>query len=207
MSLKRTENGLFIVFEGGEGSGKTTMAKHAVNYLIEKGYDAIYTREPGGIEAAEKIRDVVVNNFTALGAVPQLFLYSASRYINTRDIIIPAMDEGKIVICDRYALSSIAYQGEAGGIPIKDVMYVQKMATMNLKPDLEIVLDIDPFTGLKRAKAHADGEVNEIDELDLEFHKFGEHKMVIDASKPVDIVKVRVEKAIARLLETKFIKI
>ena len=167
--MKTIKGGFFITFEGGEGCGKTTVAKNIEQWLKDKGYKVFYTREPGGIPVAEQIRDLVVNNFTALGPVPQLMLYSASRYLNTMQNIKPQMRDGAIVICDRYYLSSLVYQGAVGGVHIADVKNITKLATDGLVPDINFTLNVSAEVGLRRA-AERGGEVNEIDTLSIKFH-------------------------------------
>lgn len=165
MELKRS---LFITIEGGEGSGKTTLAKKLVEYYKSLRINAIYTREPGGIKEAEEIRNIVVNN--DLPQMEQLLLFAACRKLNLDRIIKPALQQpNTIVICDRYVTSSIVYQGIVGGLGEDTVKKVMEMIGV-IPPDLEIILSIDPKIGMERACA--DGrEINLNDTRGLEFHK------------------------------------
>lgn len=194
--MKELKDGLFITVEGGEGAGKTTVIEYLDKKLSAAGYRVLRVREPGGTKAAESIRDCILTNFEELGPVPQLFLYSAARYCDTRDNIIPALRKGYIVLCDRYCLSTIIYQGLLGNINMRDVTEVNRMATQGLKPDLEILLDIDAEIGLKRALSRS--EVNSIDKLPIQFHRnvnnlykhhtYSKRRVILDASQDVDKV-------------------
>ena len=114
--------GLFITIEGPEGSGKTTVAKEITSYLQQQGYPLLYTREPGGVAIAEKIRDIILDvDHTTLDARCEALLYAASRRQHLVEKIEPALKEGKIIICDRFIDSSLAYQGYARGIGIDEV--------------------------------------------------------------------------------------
>ena len=165
--MKKFEGGLFIVIEGGEGAGKTTVAKALEQIYRDKGYLVKYTREPGGIKEAEQIRDIIVNN--DLDSVTQMMLFAAARKLNTDRIITPALEEGYIVICDRYMLSSLVYQSKlgAGTVEPVDVMKIQSIVAR--KPDYQIILDVNPEIGLKRV-FEGDREVNALDTMGLEFH-------------------------------------
>ena len=192
---------MFITLEGPEGSGKTTAIQKAVDTLTHMGYEIIRTREPGGTEIAEQIRDVILDKAnTSMDPRTEALLYAASRRQHLVEKVWPALKEGKIVICDRYLDSSLAYQGGARGLGIENVLNINLFATENTWPDLTLLFDIDPSIGLSRINKNADREVNRLDLEKLEFHKkvrqtfldlaarFPERYVIIDASKTIDEV-------------------
>lgn len=164
--------GLFITFEGGEGSGKTTIAKMVQDELIKEGHEVILTREPGGVKISEQIRDVIVDtNNKEMDSKTEALLYAASRRQHLVEKVFPALQEGKIVICDRYLDSSLVYQGIARGIGIDEVYTMNLFATDNKLPDLTLFFDIDPQLGLQRINSNSNREINRLDLESLEFHK------------------------------------
>ena len=191
--------GLFITFEGPDGSGKTTISKRVQEALIERGYDAIYTREPGGIDIAEQIRNVILDpNNTAMDSKTEALLYAASRRQHLVEKVLPALEKGQIIICDRFIDSSLAYQGYARHIGIEKVYDINQFAIEGHFPDLTVFLNLDYEKGLERLEDRAFK-----DRLDLEsknFHKevsLGYQKVmekyqyrmnIVDASQPVDQV-------------------
>jgi dTMP kinase len=149
----RKNAALFVTFEGTEGAGKSTLIREVARQLTEKGIPSsklCLTREPGGTPVAEQIRKTILEH--AMNRWTELFLYEASRAEHLTATILPALNEGKIVLCDRFADSSLAYQGFARGIPWKMVKSVNAVATQGLVPDLTVLLDIDPAVGLSRAQ-------------------------------------------------------
>lgn len=160
----------FITFEGTEGSGKTTIINMVKEYLEKKGKDFILTREPGGIKIAEQIRNVILDmNNTDMDPKTEALLYAASRIEHLNKKVIPALNSGKIVICDRYLDSSLVYQGEARGLGIEEVYKINSFATNNL-PDLTIFIDVKPEVGLARIKNN-NRDVNRLDLEKMEFHQ------------------------------------
>ena len=157
--------GKFIVFEGGEGVGKTTVIKKVEEWLGSKNINFISTREPGGLKSAEDIRKVIMDN--DLLASTEALLFAAARNEHTIKKIIPALEEGKVVLCDRYVLTSIIYQGILCGCGRDFVCDVNKIC---IYPDLTIILDADPYESIKRIKDN-DREINKFDEMDINFHK------------------------------------
>ncbi|MGD9605433.1 MAG: dTMP kinase [Bacilli bacterium] len=159
----------FITFEGGEGTGKTTIIDTLIKDLWDLGYDVVKTREPGGSKIAEEIRKVILSvENTAMDYRTEALLYAASRRQHLREVIIPHLEQGKIVLCDRFLDSSLAYQGYARQLGIKEVYEVNQYATEGLLPDLTFYIDIDPEIGLSRIqKAHRN-----VDRLDLEKTEF-----------------------------------
>ncbi len=144
---------LFITFEGIEGSGKSTQAKRLYKWLISQGYDCIFTKEPGGTEISQKIRKILLDNKnTKLSEFTELFLYLADRAQHIKEVIEPALSDGKIVITDRFSDSTLAYQGKGRGIPEKQVNAMNEIATHRIVPNLTILIDIFPADGLKRIK-------------------------------------------------------
>ncbi|MDR0646311.1 MAG: dTMP kinase [Elusimicrobiota bacterium] len=131
--------GKFIVFEGPDRSGKSTQANLLSKYLTNKGFCVLLTREPGGDGVAEDIRKIVLRPEHKVSPMAELFLYEAARAQHTQHIIIPALEDGKIVICERYTMSSCAYQGYGRGIDMEVINTLNNAATLNLKPDLTLV--------------------------------------------------------------------
>ena len=194
--------GLFIVFEGPDGSGKTTIIKLVEEYLNKKNINFISTREPGGISISEQIREVILNkDNTEMDGRTEALLYAASRRQHLIEKVIPALKDGKIVLCDRFVLSSLAYQGYARELGIDEVMNINEFAIEGYMPDKNILFDIEPELGLNRIQKNNEREINRLDLEALEFHekvrkgyliladKFGEKVEKIDASKSVDNVK------------------
>ena len=192
---------MFITLEGPEGSGKTTAIQKAVDTLTQMGYEIIRTREPGGTEIAEQIRNVILDKAnTNMDPRTEALLYAASRRQHLVEKVWPALKEGKIVICDRYLDSSLAYQGGARGLGVDNVLNINLFATENTWPDLTLLFDIDPSIGLARISKNADREVNRLDLEKIEFHNkvrntflelakmFPDRYVIIDASKSVDEV-------------------
>ncbi|KOA19094.1 thymidylate kinase [Clostridium homopropionicum DSM 5847] len=166
------KQGLFITLEGPEGSGKSTVIKLIEGYLKERNIEFISTREPGGIEISEQIREIILNkNNTAMDSRTEALLYAAARRQHLAERVIPALEENKIVICDRFVDSSLAYQGYARGIGMNQVMEINKFAIDKYMPNLTIYLDIDPKLGLERISKNKDREVNRLDLEKLDFHK------------------------------------
>ncbi len=204
---------MFITLEGPEGSGKTTAVEFAVKKLEEMGYQIVRTREPGGTPISEEIRNVILDKKnTSMDGRTEALLYAASRRQHLVEKVWPALKEGKIVICDRYLDSSLAYQGGARGLGIEEVLNINLFATENTWPDLTLLFDIKPEEGLKRIAANANREVNRLDLEKIEFHqkvresflylakRFPERFIVIDASKSrEEVAKDTLEAILSRL--------
>lgn len=159
--------GKFITFEGGEGAGKTTQIQLLNDFLKKQGYDVVITREPGGINISEQIREVILNpKNTKMDWKTEALLYSASRNQHLIEKVIPALEQGKIVLCDRYIHSSYAYQGYARGNRLEEVMNINKNF---IKPNLVLCLDIDPVIGLQRINDN-NREKNRLDMEEIEFY-------------------------------------
>ncbi|MDQ1143361.1 dTMP kinase [Bacillus sp. SORGH_AS 510] len=160
--------GMFITFEGPDGAGKTTILSMVANHFKE----AMVTREPGGIDIAEQIRQVILNKEnTAMDPRTEALLYAAARRQHLIEKVKPALEEGKIVLCDRFVDSSLAYQGHARNLGIDEAWSINKFAIEELMPQLTIYFDIEPELGLRRINKNKDREVNRLDLEDLEFHQ------------------------------------
>lgn len=192
---------LFVTFEGPEGAGKTTVLEKIVERLIQQHFDVVKTREPGGVEIAEKIREVILNPaHTKMNERTEALLYAAARSQHFYEVVEPAIKEGKLVLCDRFIDSSLAYQGFARGIGMDEVLGINEFAIGKRFPDLTILFDIEPEIGLERIHAHSEREVNRLDAESLSFHKKvreGYHEavkrypyriQVVDANKSVEDV-------------------
>ena len=160
--------GFFITFEGGDGSGKSTQISILKESLIEKGYDVILTREPGGTEISEKIRELILDPANGeMDDMTEAFLYAAARAQLVRQLIKPALEEGKVVICDRFVDSSIAYQAYGRGLG-DAVGVINTYAVDDCMPDLTILLKLDPERGSSRISGR---EHDRIEQASDEFHR------------------------------------
>ncbi len=160
-------SGYFVVFEGGEGAGKSTQEAMLADALRARGLTVVQTREPGGTPAGEAIRHVVLSpEFTGLDVRAEALLFAAARGEHADKVIRPALDRGDVVICDRYLDSSVAYQGFARGLGPKRIRDLSLWATQELVPDLTIVLDIDPVEGLGRFE-----ERDRLEAEPMEYHR------------------------------------
>lgn len=205
---------MFITFEGIEGSGKTTQINHTLNYLTSKGYDTVSTREPGDTRIGKKIRSILLDPENKdLVSQAELFLYAADRAQHIAERILPSLAEGKIVVCDRFFDATSAYQGYARGLDLNVIEEIHRLVLDGLKPDLTILFDLDPKTGLERAwKAIENGNRTDaetrFENEKLAFHeavragylllakKEPERIHVIDASKDENAVRLDIEKII-----------
>ena len=206
------KKGMFITFEGPDGAGKTTVATAVFKYLKDHGVDCIYTREPGGIEIAEQIRSVILNpENKAMDAKTEALLYAASRRQHLVEKVIPALNANKLVICDRFVDSSLAYQGYGRKLGFDTIYELNKFAIDDYFPDLTIFLDIDEEAGLKRIATRSNK-----DRLDMEsinFHhlvkegynevlkRFKDRIFVVNAEQEVDNVVKDCLEVILRVVE------
>lgn len=153
--MKRKNKGLFVTFEGGEGAGKTTLINRIFIALTEKGHRAIKTLEPGGTPLGTGIRKLLLHQERhPISKWCELFLYLADRSHHVEEVILPSLEDGKIVLCDRFNDSTLAYQGAARHLDTKLLRSVCSAAAEGLAPDLTLYLDLDPKVGLERAKKH-----------------------------------------------------
>ncbi|MCD8916440.1 dTMP kinase [Staphylococcus simulans] len=200
----------FITFEGPEGSGKTTILQRVSERLNEQ-FDILTTREPGGVPAAEQIREILLEG-EAVDDRTEALLFAASRREHLVEKVIPALNAGKVVLCDRYIDSSLAYQGYARGIGVDEVRAINEFAINGLYPDLTIYLDITAETGRERIQSNA-RNMNRLDHESIAFHQRvieGYHQLieqdskryaVIDANQSIDAVVDAAYKAITQYLE------
>lgn len=207
--------GKFITFEGPEGAGKTTVIQMLNQSLKDIGYCTLLTREPGGIKIAEDIRKIILNpENTEMDPRTEALLYAAARRQHLAEKVIPALNEGKVVVCDRFVDSSLAYQGFARGLGMNEVYQINEFAINGLMPHLTFYLDIDPEIGLKRINQNQEREINRLDLEKLEFHyqvregyltlleRFPGRICLIDANKPVDEVHQEIYQKMKSYLST-----
>ncbi|USB33283.1 dTMP kinase [Paenibacillus sp. YPG26] len=193
--------GTFITFEGGEGAGKTTVLSRLSELMKEQGIPFLITREPGGIEIAEKIRTIILDPLnTAMDSRTEALLYAAARRQHLVEKVIPALQQGIHVFCDRFIDSSLAYQGHARGLGIEHILSVNSFATEGKMPDRTFYLDIEPEKGLARIEANRGREVNRLDLEELSFHhrvregyhlladRFSDRIVVVDADRDIETV-------------------
>lgn len=203
----------FITIEGGEGSGKSTVIKAIQQFLASQGYEVVTTREPGGIRIAEQIREVILNKEnTEMDALTEASLYAAARRQHIVEKVKPALDKGKIVLCDRFVDSSLAYQGYARGIGMDTIWKLNQPMIEDCIPDLTIVLDVEPEVGLKRIFTN-NRNTNRLDLEGIDFHrrvregyhilaeKFPERIVLMDANGETPIVLNQVYKLLEKKLE------
>jgi dTMP kinase len=183
--------GKFITFEGSEGCGKSTQSRLLADYLKQKGYAVLYLREPGASKISEKIREVLLDKRNlAMSAECEMLLYMAARAQLVDEAIKPALETGKIVICDRFLDSTLAYQGYGLGIDIKLIKAVGVFSTQNIEPGLTILLDVD----LKKGLAHRKNCSDRIESRALAYHKKvrnGYLQLAKAEPKRIKIVKVQ----------------
>ncbi|MGM9923324.1 MAG: dTMP kinase [Bacillus sp. (in: firmicutes)] len=195
------KHGLFITVEGPEGAGKTTILNLLHNHLKKEGYNLLLTREPGGIAISEQIRHILLNkDNTMMDERTEALLYAAARRQHLVEKVEPALRAGAIVLCDRFIDSSLAYQGYARGLGVKEVYRINEFAIEKTMPDLTLYFDIKPEEGLKRIQANQGREVNRLDMEALSFHEkvregylslveqFPERIKVVDASDDIEVV-------------------
>lgn len=205
-------NGKLIVFEGPDGSGKTTILKKVNEKLTDEGYKLTLVREPGGTDISEKIREIIIDNDNInMAAKTESLLFAASRAQLVEEKLRPALANGEIILCDRFVLSSLLYQGVGRGLGIDEVKAINDFAIGDVKPDLTIFFNIDYKTALvrKRANFSADRLENE----DFDFHKvifdayldiadrYKDDIKQVDATRSIEEVSTDVLKLIKDLLE------
>ena len=208
--MSNLTKGLFIVFEGADGCGKSTQVDLLCKYLEDLKYETIKTLEPGGCEIGINLRKILLNYEGYVSNRAELFMYLADRAQHAETVISDSINKGKIVICDRYTDSTLAYQGYARGGNIDEITYLNNLATNNLKPDLVLVLDVDIDVAQKRMGKRS--EKDRMEKESLDFHtkvkeayldianKNPDKYKVVDANMGVDAVFCEVKKAVDSLL-------
>lgn len=194
--------GLFITLEGGDGAGKSTQIDNITRFFEKKGLVVVHTREPGGTEIGEKLRGILLDkNNTEMSPVTEMMIYASSRAQHVREKILPALERGEIVICDRFTDSSIAYQAYGRGLGDM-VAEVNAYATGGLEPDITFWMDIDPEAG--KARASKAGELDRLELEKMDFHyrvydgyskiaqKYPDRVKRIDAAESVDVIKDKI---------------
>ncbi|GFN33732.1 thymidylate kinase [Paenibacillus curdlanolyticus] len=183
--------GLFISIEGGEGAGKTTLIKGLASQLTELGYQVSTTREPGGIPIAEQIREVILDRSnTAMDGRTEALLYAAARRQHLVEKVMPALEQGHVVLCDRFIDSSLAYQGHARGIGIDEVLAINEFAINGLMPQLTLYLDVRPEIGLRRIQEASGREINRLDLEKASFHEKVREGFILLAKRFSDRIEV-----------------
>ena len=205
--------GLLITFEGGEGTGKSTQSKLLYDYLNSKTTDVILTREPGGCKESENIRNLLVKgNINKWDPITESLLHNAARREHIKNIIKPALLKNKIVICDRYIDSTMAYQGIGQGVNSNFLNILSKEITENIVANITFIFDIDPDISLKRAKKRDKNTNNRYENFDLSFHKnirnyfkslinTNKRYILIDASNSIEEIHLKILKSINNLIK------
>jgi len=205
--------GTFITIEGGEGAGKTTMMDLVLGWLTDRGRKVVRTREPGGTELAEKLRDILLDkNTVGLSGQAELLLMFASRAQHLAEVIRPALQRGETVLCDRFTDATWAYQGGGRGLPLEDIAVLERLVHGDLQPDLTLLLDLPVEQGLRRASRR--GESDRFEEESRGFFErvraaylrraesAPERFAVVDASGSEEQVWAEVEGILRRRLAT-----
>ena len=200
--------GSFIVFEGGEGAGKSTQETALAQWLDERGMSVVRTREPGGTPAGEAIRTILLSNdYVGLTDRAEALLFAAARGEHAAQIIRPALEAGSIVVCDRYLDSSVAYQGYGRGLGPDYVRNLSLWATRDLVPNLTVLLDVDPSIGVSRVQSP-----DRLESEPIEYHQrvrqaFVEiaaanpdRYLVVDADQDKDAIAQQIRRRVADLL-------
>ncbi len=200
-------NGLFITIEGPDGAGKTTVLNELfprLQMIAQK--EIIKTREPGGVMIAEKIRQIILNpDHQQMDERTEALLYAAARRQHLVEVILPALNEGKIVICDRFVDSSLTYQGAGRRIGIKEIAQINEFATEGLEPDFTLYLDVDSDTGLRRIQNHRKQDVDRLDLEGLEFHQRVRHAYLkLAEENPVRIHRIDAKMSLQEVVESSY---
>ena len=205
--------GLLITFEGGEGTGKSTQSKLLYDYLKNKTKDVILTREPGGCTESENIRNLLVKgNINKWDPITESLLHNAARREHIKNIIKPALLKNKIVICDRYIDSTMAYQGIGQGVNLNFLNILSKEITENIVANITFIFDIDPDISLKRAKKRDKNTNNRYENFDISFHRnirnyfkslinTNKRYILIDASNSIEEIHLKILKSINDLIK------
>lgn len=189
------KKGFFVTIEGCEGVGKSTLLRGLEEYLEIAGRDAVFTREPGGTEVAERIRAVILDpENAAMTPTAELLLYAAARAQHTEEKIIPAVRDGKLVICDRYSDSTLAYQSYARGLDRGECLAADEIARRGVKPDLTVFLDLSPERGFARKGGADKGDRLEREKIDFHERVYAGFRAIAE-SDPDRVVAVDASKS------------
>lgn len=200
-------NGLFITIEGPDGAGKTSVINELyprLQLIAKKGI--VKTREPGGVKIAEKIRRIILDpKNEEMDDRTEALLYAAARRQHLVEVILPALNAGKIVICDRFVDSSLAYQGAGRRIGMPEIRKINDFATEGTKPDFTLYLDVDSDTGLKRIENERSGPADRLEIESLEFHQRVRHAYLkLAEEEPVRIHKVDARMSLTDVVDASF---
>ena len=207
------KKGLFISFEGSDGTGKSTQVRLLTEYLSSKGYDVLLTREPGGTAISEKIRNIILDpENSEMDGHTEALLYAASRAQLVSEVLRPAIEEGKIIICDRFMDSSIAYQGFARGLGPDEVRMINEFAVHGLQPDITFFMDLSPEKAMQRVERQ--GSKDRLEAEAMDFHRsvyqgfvklceiYKDRFVRVDASDSIEkiaaLIRARFEEYVAR---------
>lgn len=204
-------SGIFITLEGPDGSGKSTISRFLLDYLKKRKIDFIFTREPGGTPIGENIRKIILDKKNInMSPRTEALLYAASRSQHISEKIKPALDDGKVVVCERFVLSSLAYQGYARGLGIEEVKDINDFAIEGVIPDLTLFFNVDPVYALNRKTNRKGGD--RLEKEGVNFHSkvydgykklislYPEKIKLIDASKSIEETFDQVRKEIEKIL-------
>lgn len=202
-------NGYFVTFEGGEGAGKSSALTGVAKQLSSQGHSVVITREPGGISISEQIREILLDKEnTEMDARTEALLYAAARRQHLVEKVKPALEEGKIVLCDRFIDSSLAYQGHARGLGIDHIYQINQFAIDHFMPDLTLFFDLKPEVGLARIEANLFREKNRLDVEHLSFHqKVYEGYQLLRERFPSRIYTIDAEQSLESVIQASFEKI
>jgi dTMP kinase len=203
--------GLFLSLDGIDGTGKSTQCRLLADWLRREGHDVVTCREPGGTVVGDEVRHLLLHHGAEISLPCELFLFMASRAQLTAEIIVPALDAGKVVLSDRYLLANVVYQGHAGGLDPALVWQIGALATGGLEPDLTLVLDLP----IEVARARRSGAADRIERRGADYHQRvregfltearqrPERIVVVDASPAVEVVHSRLCEEVRRVLEAR----
>jgi dTMP kinase len=212
------KRGLFITFEGGEGAGKSIQVEILVSHLHESGIPVVVTREPGGTRIGEQIRAITHNRDNVdLDPVAEAYLMAAARAQHVRQIIDPSLSNGKVVICDRFLDSSLAYQGFGRQLGLEKVENLNSLAVNHCRPDLTLLLEVSPEIGMKR-RGKGDKAIDRLDLQQKDFYERIESGyreltrrepnrfVIIDATKSIEVVGTKIWKVVKTALDKHYVK-
>ena len=201
---------MFIAFEGGDGVGKSTQIHLLRDFLQQRGYSVLLCREPGSTQLGERIRDILLNQKSiAIDRMSELLLFMAARSQLTREVILPALERGEVVLADRFLMSSIVYQGYAGGLDIEQLRTIGRIATANVEPDCTIILDAPVETGRARRSGTTQDRLESENDA---FHQrvregflaeaalFPEKTLVLSAVDSIENIQERIRQHVTALL-------